>query len=381
MKRILFVDDEPNVLEGLKRMLRPFRHEWEMKFAASGPEALAILAGTPAEVIVTDMRMPGMNGGELLTEVARRYPHMVRIILSGTEDQDLRMKAAVTAHQYLSKPCHGAGLRDVVNRAFALRERLARPELSDLITRVEMLPSCSASHDTLLRLVDSPSASVQDVGAVVTADMAMTAKVLQLVNSTFFGHGRHITNPAEAVAYLGLDSMRALAASGHVFSPFRTRPGRRFSLQGLQEHACAVARRAVRIAKSQLCSKQMLDDIFVAALLHDIGKLVLAAEFPVECDDLLASELGWSHEQAQAERSTYGTTHAEIGSYLLWLWGLSDTIVEAVAFHHDPARAPSGGFRPLTVVHLADAHELGIPMDLEYLERAGVPADRVASIP
>ena len=225
MKRILFVDDESSAIEGLKRMLHPFRLEWEMKFAASGPEAIDILARTPVAVIATDIGMPAMNGGELLAEAARRYPPMVRIILSGTENQDSRMKAAVTAHQYLSKPCHGAGLRDVVNRAFALRGRPARPELSDSIGRVEMLPSCPDSHDTLLRLVDSPSASVQP--------------------------------------------------------------------------------------------------------------------------------------------------HSEIGSHLLWLWGLSDTIVEAAAFHHDPARAPSGGFRRLTVVHMADAQELGIPMDREYLERVG----------
>jgi CheY-like chemotaxis protein len=115
MKRVLFVDDDANVRDGLKRMLRPFRHEWEMEFAASGQAALEILSRGTFDVIVTDMRMPGINGAELLAEVARCHPHMVRIVLSGNEDQDLRMKAAVTAHQYLSKPCHGAGLRSMVN--------------------------------------------------------------------------------------------------------------------------------------------------------------------------------------------------------------------------------------------------------------------------
>src|SRR5262245_37814840 len=100
MKKILFVDDEPNVLQGLERMLRSMRHEWEMQFAMSGPAALERLAEQTFDVIVSDMRMPGMTGAQLLTEVSQRHPHIVRIILSGQADQEDILRSVGPTHQY-----------------------------------------------------------------------------------------------------------------------------------------------------------------------------------------------------------------------------------------------------------------------------------------
>lgn len=114
--KILFVDDEPMVLQGLQRVLRPLRNEWETAFANSGQEALEKLSQEPFDVIVTDMRMPGMDGGQLLTRVKERYPHMVRIILSGQADKTMVMKSVKPAHQYLAKPCDDATLRASLQR-------------------------------------------------------------------------------------------------------------------------------------------------------------------------------------------------------------------------------------------------------------------------
>src|SRR6185436_12015998 len=89
IKRILFVDDESKILEGLQRMLRPMRDTWEMQFAEGSEAALADLKEQQFDVVVTDMRMPGMNGAQLLSEVRHEYPHIVRIVLSGHSDQEL----------------------------------------------------------------------------------------------------------------------------------------------------------------------------------------------------------------------------------------------------------------------------------------------------
>ncbi|MBZ5609690.1 MAG: HDOD domain-containing protein [Acidobacteriia bacterium] len=382
MQRILFVDDDSSVLDGLKRMLRPFRHQWDMVFAASGPEALELLSRGGFDVMLTDMRMPDMNGAELLTEVARRYPQTVRIILSGTWDQDLRMKAAVTAHQYLAKPCHGERLRGTIQRALALREKLAIPELRESITRVVALPSSPAAFEALTGVLRSAAPSIQEAGAVVSRDMAMTAKVLQLANSTFFGYGRHITNPAETTAYLGVESMRALTFTAPVFSAYASPCYQRFSLDALERHAGAVTRAAVEIAKSRNCSKQMLDDTLVAGLLHDIGKLALASEFPRQYDEFLAD----APDFPDAERAAFGASHSEIGSYLLWLWGLPDEVVEAVAFHHEPANCPRREFGPLAAVHIADALErhaslaIDPELDRNYLGELGLTSQLPAWI-
>lgn len=139
--RILFVDDEPLLLSGLQRLLRPLRKEWNAACAAGGEEALVMLAQERFDVIVTDMRMPGMDGAELLNEVMRLYPDMLRLVLSGQSDLESVVKSAGVTHQYLSKPCSIEVMRDAVNRAVALHQLLANSALKQLLSRLHSIPS------------------------------------------------------------------------------------------------------------------------------------------------------------------------------------------------------------------------------------------------
>src|SRR5216683_1384998 len=226
-KRILFVDDEVNVLQGLRRMLNPMRHEWEMVFVESGQEALALLAQAPCDVIVSDMRMPGsdmrmpgMDGTQLLTQVMERFPLTVRIILSGYADSAMILKAVGPVHQYLAKPCDAATLQLTIARACALRSLLADPTLQGLVAGMQTLPSLPTLYLEVLEAVQDPQGSLERVGDIMSRDISMTAKMLQLVNSAFFGLRRHVSNPGEAVKLLGLDTIKALILSMQVFSRF-----------------------------------------------------------------------------------------------------------------------------------------------------------------
>jgi HD-like signal output (HDOD) protein len=355
MKSILFVDDDIKILNGLKRMLFAFDNAWTSEFASNAEEALRMLSERRFDLIVADMRMPGMNGVELLTEVAQRHPHMVRVILSGTWDQDLCMQAAMTAHQYLSKPCDPEVLKSTLERAFALRDVLMEPSLKELISRTASLPSAPAIYHQLIDALRNPEVSAQQLGAIIATDIGMTAKVLQLVNSAFFGLRRHITSPQDAVFFLGSDAIKALAISVSAFSMFNaSKSSRRFSIDALQEHSLGVAALAREIGKSQEIPKLMLDDAFVAGLLHDVGKLVLVSSHPEKYAGVLDA-VAHKGSAAAAEREIFGATHAEVGGYLLWLWGLPASVVEAVVFHHSPGSCPAGGFSPLAAVHVADA--------------------------
>jgi len=385
VKSILFVDDERKVLDGLKRLLFPYGDEWQMEFAGGGAEALQMLAASSFDVIVADLRMPGMDGAALLNEVARLYPQMVRLILSGTWEQDLRVQAAMIAHQYLSKPCDPEVLRVTLDRAFALRDVLVDPALRALISGTACLPSTPAIYSEIIQVLRSPEASAQQIGSILAKDMGMTAKVLQLVNSSFFGLRRHLTSPEEAVMFLGVDTIKALALSASAFSAFNVLKCPWFSIEGLQRHSTVVGAMAREIAKSQKVSKQFLDDTFVAGLLHDVGQLVLVCNHPDKYDRVLNAVATGKGTIAEAERETFGTTHAEVGGYLLWLWGLPDPVVEAVAFHHNPSGCPADGFAPLTAVYVANMLEdslpndlpgAGVPLDTAYLTRVGV-ADAV----
>lgn len=381
-KRILFVDDETKVLGGLRRMLHPLRSEWEMEFATSGQEALTILAKAAFDVLVTDMRMPGMDGGKLLSEVMKQYPQIVRIILSGQSDQEMVIKTIATAHQYLSKPCDSETLKATVNRAFTLREIFMDKSLKELVSQVDSLPSLPSLYVALIEALQSPDTSIQKVGEIISKDIGMTAKLLQLVNSAFFGIRRHISSPAEAAILVGLDTIKALTFSIQVFSQFDPSKLSNFSIQTLWKHSLATGTLARQIIKSVNSDSKVADDALMAGLVHDVGGLVLASKLSEQYDKalVLARDKGIAHWEA--EREIFGSTHAEVGAYLLCLWGLPDQIVEAIAFHHCPNNCPVQTFSPLTAVHVANALEQkghpandGLPapeVDLDYLTKLGL---------
>jgi len=362
-KRILFTDDEPMVLLGLKRMLRSQRDEWEMAFAGSGAEALALLEKGHFEVVVSDMRMPGMDGAEFLTTVMRRYPDVVRIILSGSSEWELIMKSVGPAHQYLNKPCNADELKATIAQACALRTLLADHNLRTLVSRMETLPSLPSLYQRILKALRSPDASCSVVGEIVSQDPAMAAKVLQLVNSAFFGLARPVTKPSQAVSLLGLDTVKSLVLSLNMFAEFDQRRVTELSLDSLWTHCLAVGSLAKRIAHLETDNAKLRDDALLAGLLHDIGKLVLVANLPDAYAEVHRRATAGNVDPLEAERQEFGATHGEVGAYLLGLWALPDPIVEAVAFHHQPSRCLSHGFTPLTAVHAANCLEMSVPCE------------------
>lgn len=382
MKKILFVDDEPNVLEGLQRMLRPLRHEWEMTFVSSGYEAIQILDRERFHVIVSDMRMPGMNGAQLLSEVMKTQPQVVRIILSGQSDQEAVLRSVGPAHQFLSKPCDADLLKTTIARACTLRDLLANGPLQKLISRMETLPSLPALYAQVLEAVQAPDASVRAVGEIIACDVGMTAKILQLVNSAFFGLPRRVSDPTQAVSLIGLDTVQSLVLSVHVFSQWDQQKLPSVFLEALWRHSLTVGKFAKKIASTQYRDRRLLDDAFTAGLLHDAGKLALVANLGPAYRETLAMAVKEQIPLAEAEREMLGATHAEVGAYLLGLWGLPDSIVEALAYHHSPAYSRREEFSALTAVHVANCleHEARLEnraspasvVDQTYLTRLGL---------
>lgn len=354
MKRILFVDDEPRVLDGLKRMLYPFRNEWKMVFVSTGPEALQQLAESEFDVLMTDVRMPEMTGLELLAEVAKRYPRVVRMVLSGTADQEATLRSATLAHQCLMKPCDAKTLRAKVEHALNFHRTLENPRLMQVVSRLHSLPSIPAVYVKLMDALQSGAVSVREVGEIIAQDLGMTTKVLQLVNSAIFGMSRHIATPAEAAVYLGIETVKALALNIAAFSEFDRKVTPFFSIENLQDHSLTVGSLARNIAKSLGQSRTAIDDAFLGGTLHDIGKLVLACNCPVEYQEVERMAQEKSIRAWEAERAIFGTAHDEVGGYLLWLWGLPDAITEIVAGHHHLALDPTLTASPVLAVHLAD---------------------------
>lgn len=222
-RRILFVDDEPLVLKGLQRMLRGMRGDWEMYFIDSAPKALAILDKYRFDAVVTDMRMPEMDGAQLLNEVMRTHPDVVRIVLSGEMDQEMILKTVRSSHQYLNKPCEPEVLKLTLKRAFALRSLLNDDRLKKSVAGIDSLPSLPTLYLEIMEELQSPNSSFKKIGAIISRDIGMTAKILQMVNSAYFGLCRKIGRAEEAVGYLGMETVKSLVLSAKIFSQFDRR--------------------------------------------------------------------------------------------------------------------------------------------------------------
>ncbi|MGA2813527.1 MAG: response regulator [Candidatus Acidiferrum sp.] len=379
MKRILFVDDEVNILDGLKRMLRPMRGEWEMSFATGGEAALAILEASPCDVIVTDMRMPEMDGAALLEKVRERHPGVFRIILSGYTELQASLRAVPVAHQFLMKPCEPEALRAGIARAASLGNILDSRMLTSLVGGLRDLPPLPRVFAKLKLALADPNTSMEQISRIVEQDVAVSAKLLQVVNSAFFGLARNVTDIKSAVVCLGMSVLQDLVLTIEVqrsFTPneFLTEE----FLEGCQRHAQLTARIAGGIAHEV----RLTPAVVLAALLHDVGKLVIAERTPAHFARVLEEAEVEHIPLFAAEERLIHISHAEVGGYLLSLWGLPGDVVEAVAHHHHPRRVSHSGIDMVLVVYLANllAHEReaiskAAPpplIDMEILEEVGV---------
>jgi len=360
MKTLLFVDDEPGLLKGLQRQLRPLRKEWDMNFVGSGQEALDFLTRQPVDIIVSDMRMPVMDGTQLLGEVRKRHPQTICIILSGQSGSEGIIRFVGPAHQYMSKPCNSDELRNAIIRALGLRDVLGNERLKQLATRIENLPTLPALQNRLTQELQKESPSLECVGEIISHDIALTAKILQLVNSAFFCRDQPINNPVEAAVYLGLNTIQSVVLSAEIFSQYDSNICKTFSLDALTRHSWLTGVLARNVAQLERQDVKVVEQCFLAGLLHDVGQLILAAGLPEEYAAVIAQARAKSLPLWQAEQEFFGATHAEVGAYLLALWGLSNPITEAVAMHHQPARCTTPEFSPAVAVHAADvfAHEV-----------------------
>lgn len=350
MKHILFVDDEPQILESLRDSLRSERGEWDMRFALGGEDALAQLADEPADVVISDMRMPGLDGAQLLERVRELRPEAARIILSGYGEMDVVLRAAAVAHVFLAKPCPTGVLKAAVERVCGLQS-LLRVQERRAGNGITQLPSPPATLLALQRATADPAAGADEVAAIVQRDVAMSAKVLQLVNSAFFGIGRTVQSIPEAVRYLGITVLEALVASESAFAAFApSRPIDGFDIEGLQRHATLTARLARRLPEP----KEQAETAFTAAMLCDVGQLVLAAHRPDQLEGSLVTARVANVPLHVIEYEADGTSHAELGAYVLGLWGLPHGVVEAVAHHHAPQRIEPLSLDPVLAVQLAE---------------------------
>jgi HD-like signal output (HDOD) protein len=381
MNRILFVDDEPEVLSGLRRLLRRSFGDWELGFAATGAEALELCSAEQFDLVVSDGQMPSMSGPEFLREVMRRCPDTVRFVLSGQFRWDLAVESVGVAHQFFNKPCDPRLVMSAARRVGALREQFPQTAARRAVGRVQGLPSQPTAYAELVNRVKSSRACIESATEIIVRDVALIARTLHLVSSGFFGTPTQVASPAHAVKLLGLRTIKALLDSSDAFLSGDCTADREEEIRLLNDHSFAVAAAAKRIAETVCDDPSLIADSYLAGVLHEIGALALfgsPAALGSPTRPTLDGRAGSAGAWSPADPRLSGP---DIGGYLAAIWGLSGPIVEAIAYYRAPGAAPAETISPLLAVHVA--HALVEPsgasptdgedaIDFGYLERAGL---------
>jgi HD-like signal output (HDOD) protein/CheY-like chemotaxis protein len=373
---VLFVDDEPEILEALRRMLRARRNRWDMTFVDSGAAALEVLGDRPCDVVIVDLRMPGMGGAALLEKARAISPDTARIILSGQTDADNIMRVLTLAHLFLDKPVGPDQIVEAIERVLALREETtsAGEDVFGDISGIGSLPSPPQLLTQLLAVLDDEGAGASSIGQIIEGDSAIAAKILHLANSAAYTTGRQLGEVSQAVALLGTNTVRGLVMLHDIVDAFAAKVSLSAAwLEAMNTHSVETARLASRLSTGKAWSSAS----FTAGLLHEVGQLVLATSRPDEFGKATAM---WN-EAAEAtsvegiaapgappseagqvtrirlcdlEIADIGTSHAVAGAKLLSLWGLPADIAEAAA-HHDAAETPAVAENLSSAVALAHA--------------------------
>lgn len=350
--------------------------EYEVFTVSSGQEGLAFLKGNQVDIVVSDLVMPEMSGQEFMAAVSQDHPESMRIVISAHEDQLTVAQCLMFGHRYFSKPFDLKNLAGVLKRICHLKHQVGSEKLRRVVSGLGALPTPPKIYLRLTKAVTSAYSSMEEIGGIVQEDPALTLKLLQIANSAHFGISRKIITPTDAVQIVGLEILRALVLCIHAFKFYQEKNFKSISASELWDHSLRTAAAARKLARYENLSDAACEEAFVSGLLHDIGKLVLAGNADAEYQMVMERSRSEGTPVDQVEWEVFGATHAQIGAYLLGLWGLSEPIVSNVELHHSLEINANPGFSPAAAIHIAQFLERSpdriSQLDTRFLKQLGV---------
>ena len=370
MVSVLFVDDNLAGLEALREVYAAC-DDWETSFAPGGGAALEVMEDRPVDAVVASSRLAGMSAANFLRLTKLHYPRTVRLALSNPGDRGAMLSTLPVATQCLSRSCGVEVLGKVVERTTRLHSKLFNEATQQMVARIGTLPSLPSNLVALDAALANEDCSLGQIADIMSSDVAMVSKVLQLVNSSFFGLRTKIHDLRQAVAYLGVETLRDFAMAGAVFRAFTPSPVLPDGwLASFNAHSLAVADITGRLVRTSLAQCEAS----VAGMLHGVGELVVAERAPAKLT-AIASEVPAGTSPDEAETHHIGSTYPVIGGYLLSQWGIGYHIVEAVTCQRDPWAGPARDAELCDVVRVAD-HLASQERAAEEAPAAGAPPMR-----
>jgi len=368
--RVLFVDDQQTLLNAIERVVRRQADNWSIKTAHSGPEAIKLMELQPFDVIVSDMRMPQMDGVELLEYVRSQHPNMIRMILSGYSKTERTIDAVRVAHQYFIKPYSTQNLIDALELTHTLYKKIRNPAVQGLIASIDRLPTPRPIFYEIQEAIADQNTSLDQIADIILKDSAITGKILQVVNSAFFGQSLRVDYVGDAIRVLGIEAIKSLVMIAGIASDHKEILSGIISIEVFSEHCFQVGMFCRWLAKNLNMTESDQNSLFTIGLLHDVGRLVLLKKYFE-----LYTDKGWMEDPyttkvhvSQIEK--LAEEHACIGASLIALWGLPVKIVNAIAYYNslEELQKESGPFAH--ILHLADAYSnfLHSPQQKRFLE-------------
>lgn len=355
LQRLLLVSADAAFVRAAREQLTGPGAAWAVTAALSGAHALTLLEQQEFQAVVVDRQLGDMPGKQLFTEIMALQPAALRVFRADLTDPAEALKCLGLAHQIVPRQAEWSTLAGMLARVAPGALWSPGAAVQNILAQVRELPSPPAVYFKIARAVQSPDATVETIGEIISQDPALTARLLHLANSAAFSLASRVNHPTEAVMYLGLEMTESLVLVAHTFSYFTRIPSGVLNVEVLWRHCSATGRLAQRLARREQADAALAGAALTAGLLHDLGKLLLAFHLPAQFEQAAELQRTRQCSGVEAEGEVFGTDHAEVGACLLSLWGLPLPIVEAVALHHYPARLFSEGFSPLTAVHVANA--------------------------
>jgi HD-like signal output (HDOD) protein len=353
--RVLYLEEDPTAVAELIHYLGE-KTQWDVAHAKNPQEARNIARKQPIDVALLSATMPDSDPVTLAEELTQVHKKISIFLLA--PDAESGMTAYASGRfQWLAKPCPPETLVSAIERMAALVSWLTNNTTIDLVSGLHSLPTIPSNYQGVIRAIHSPNSSVQEIADAVEKDMGITSRVLQVANSAYYGYSKKITSPMEASMLLGIDTLKSLVRYTHVLNNFPQTPATNAIFDQVWRHSAGVAAVARKIVLLHTKSEELGDEAFTAALLHDIGKVVLTSIKPDEYKQVLRQASETNTMLNMVERIKLQTTHAETGAYLLSLWGIPFSILEAVAWHHYPRECKEKKFSALTAVHIANVAE------------------------
>jgi HD-like signal output (HDOD) protein len=379
-KHILLADTDPQAVETFRQALGP---QWEITSVPSGTAALAAMKEQAYDVLVASLDLPELDGAQLLNRIRTKYPTTVRFIAATDDEKERIVKRSLGAHQFLTKPFDCSTLKSTLEQALSFEVWIDNENVRKLVSRVRTLPTIPSLYLEIMAALKSPDATTQQIGDIIAKDMAMMTKLLQVLNSAYFGLSRKITDPADAVGILGFENVKSMVVAVKLLGHYDRLKPVYFSTDCLWRHSTEVAQMARQLALQHNGDRALADAAFTGGLMHDVGRVVLACNF----DEQYQGAQSLARKQRvpfwEVEREIFGATHGEIGAYLLGLWGMPKELLEVAALHHVPSKSAHKNFSALTAVHIAnvlaydaspDKEDSSAPLlDAEYLAALGLP--------